>query len=264
MNKTEICTILSNTQIAQGIFKMGIKSRNICKEAIPGQFLHVQIPHDSSLILRRPISINDIDMEEERVDIVYQLVGKGTNILSTLQAGDCINVLGPLGNGFIQPKTYNNIYIIGGGCGVAPLKFFVNKHKDKHLSCFLGYRNRESSYQIEDFQMMSSDVRICTDDGSLGYKGFVNDILSNALNYTAADLIVACGPIPMLVGIQTLSNRYDIPCQISLEERMGCGVGGCLVCVCKIKASTPEGWTYKKVCTDGPVFWAKEVVLADE
>lgn len=251
--------IIKNQEIAKDLYKISFNIPEIAETAKPGQFVHIKIPADSSLLLRRPISINGVNRQTGQLDLVYQKVGKGTEIISKAQPGTKLDILGPLGKGFWIPKGIKKVYVVGGGCGVAPVKFAAQEWRHLDITSFLGFRNRASSYQIEDFTSLSSRVLISTDDGSLGQKGSIITLLNDSILEQKPDLILACGPIPMLKAMQQTAEHFDIPCQISLEERMGCGVGGCLVCSCAI--GHKDDWEYKKVCMDGPVFWSKEVML---
>lgn len=259
MEKSNISQILSNQSIAHNMYLMAIDSRTIADNGKPGQFIHIKIPADNSLLLRRPISINSIDRDRGIVYIAYQVVGKGTHILSMLKKGDKLDVLGPLGNGFSIPYEADNIVLVGGGCGIAPLRYIVDYWTDKTYTSFLGYRDRNSIYQLEIFDKASDKTYLSTDDGSQGEKGFITDILKRERENINSNLIIACGPINMLREVQTFSNEHNVPCQISLEERMGCGIGACMVCSCAVRSK--KDLEYKKVCSDGPVFWSDEVIL---
>lgn len=251
--------VLENHEIADSFYRLIIVADEIAHSADPGQFIHIRIPNDGSLLLRRPISINGIDQERGRVQLVYQVVGKGTKILSNVKIGTKLDVLGPLGRGFWIPQGTQKICIVGGGCGVAPTRFIGQKWGHLEIYSFLGFRNKDMVFQVEDFERFSKKVFLSTDDGSMGYKGSVIQLLQQHLLSERPNLILACGPIPMLIAMQSVVGKYNIPCQISLEERMGCGVGGCMVCSCAIGDSHQK--SYKKVCSDGPVFWSKEVFL---
>lgn len=258
MKTTYQAPILENIRIADEIYKITMAAPDIAENAIPGQFVHIKIPGDSSLLLRRPISINSVNKQKGIIDLVYQKVGKGTSILSSLQPDEVkIDILGPLGNGYKVPENTRKLCLVGGGCGVAPLKFAAERWMNLDITACLGFRNKPSVYQIEDFQRLCNRVFISTDDGSMGDKGFATNSLIKWIEKQKPDLILGCGPIPMIKTLKNISNKYNIPCQISLEERMGCGIGGCLVCSCAIRVNS--SWEYKKVCTDGPVFNSEEV-----
>jgi len=262
MKGTDKCKIVENVRIASNMYKMAFISSYIALNAHPGQFVHIKVPYDNSLLLRRPISIHDVHPQTGRVEIAYQVVGKGTRILSRMNAGQIIDVLGPLGKGFTISREIKSAIVIGGGCGVAPLKFLVRclKEGGGAVTALLGFRNREAVYGLDEFERFSDQLFITTDDGSLGSKGLVTQALEKELRKHLPDVMFACGPVPMLKVVQRLAKEYSVPCQISLEERMGCGIGGCLVCSCAIRTSDGD-FEYKRVCQDGPVFWSQEVLL---
>lgn len=251
--------VLDNHQIANDLYKMSLQAPEIAERVRPGEFVHIKVPKDESLLLRRPLSVNGVDRDKGQLDLVYQRVGKGTKIFASLKPGTLLDILGPLGKGFWIPDEVESIYIVGGGCGIAPVRFAAQEWSSLDITSFLGFRDKSYIYQVDDFEEFSNRVFISTDDGSQGYQGTITRALALQLKKKKPDLILGCGPTPMLRAVHELAESYDIPCQISLEERMGCGIGGCLVCSCAIKKK--DGWDYKKVCHDGPVFWSKEVVL---
>lgn len=262
MRGSDICQVVKNTMIAPSMYKMAFVSKSIASNAKPGQFVHIKVPGDHSLLLRRPISIHDVQTQTGMVEIVYQVVGKGTRILSGINAGQIIDVLGPLGNGFTISKEIRNAFVVGGGCGIAPLKFLMRRLKEMGvaITALLGFRNRESVYELEIFERFSDRLFVTTDDGSLGRKGLVTQVLEEELKGQPPDIMFACGPTPMLKVVQQLAREYSVPCQMSLGERMGCGIGGCLVCSCAVRTRDGD-FEYKRVCKDGPVFWSEEVIL---
>lgn len=254
--------VLENYEIADNLYKLTIEAGDISRKAEPGQFVHIRVPQDGSRLLRRPISINGVNQEEGQVDLIYQVVGGGTRILSKVDKGLELDVLGPLGRGFWVPEGTERLYIVGGGCGVAPTRFIGQIWGHLDITSFIGFQSRTKAYQIRDFEEFSKEMFISTDDGTLGHKGSIVDVLEQELSLERPDLIMACGPRPMLRALQDVVLEYDIPCQISLEERMGCGLGGCAVCSCAIGDS--QNQSYKKVCVDGPVFWSEEVFLDEK
>jgi dihydroorotate dehydrogenase electron transfer subunit len=169
-----------------------------------------------------------------------------------------LNVLGPLGRGFSVGEA-QIIYLAGGGCGIAPLRFIPDQWPDRRYHAFLGYRSQAHVHLEDQFHRLSEAVHIATNDGSYGMGGFVTDLLIGGIENLRPDMLLACGPDPMLRKIQEIAQTYQIPCQMSLEERMGCGVGGCLVCACAV--SKDGELDYKRVCADGPVFDSREVVF---
>ena len=207
-------------------------------------------------------SLHRMDQDAGIVEIIYQVVGKGTDILTERRSGEELEVLGPLGNGFSWQEE-KRIGLVGGGMGIAPLLAAGEQavSEGKEVVVFLGARSRDYLLAQEKFERLGQ-VFVVTDDGSVGEKALVSKPLDEYLKNQGLDLILACGPIPMLKAVAAISVAQDIPAQLSLEQRMGCGVGACLGCAFPVRADTPEGYTYKRVCHDGPVFWAQEVLFS--
>lgn len=251
--------IISNVEVAPGNFCMAINAPQIARNAKPGQFIGVAtngVGGASGLILRRPLSIHRV--KKEAVEVIYQVIGKGTKALSNRISGDMLDVIGPLGKGFDLPKGKGQkIILVAGGMGVAPLVFLAEKlrilrtpNPELRTLVLLGARTKKLLLCEDEFKKAGCDVKIATDDGSKGRKGFVTDLLEDFLRVT----IYACGPHPMLKQVARISKQHNVPAQVSLEERMACGFGACLGCAVKMK-----GERYKMVCKDGPVFNANEV-----
>jgi len=248
------CTVVSNIELCRNIYEIIVESNEIAETAKPGQFLHIKTSHCKEPLLRRPISISRIYREKGLISLVYQVVGVGTEKLSGLSEGCRIDVLGPLGNGFpiFEDKS---CAVIGGGMGVAPLLELA--HHLRGCDAYLGFKC--SPFKAEEYEKACSRVYIATEDGSTGSKGFVTDIIENIGRY---DVIYTCGPKPMLMRVKEMCRSAGVECYMSVEERMGCGIGACLVCACSIE-QTDGSRHYMKVCTDGPVFRAEEVVFDD-
>ncbi|MDD6074763.1 MAG: dihydroorotate dehydrogenase electron transfer subunit [Otoolea sp.] len=249
----ETAVVYSQEELAPGIFSMWITTR-AAKEARPGQFISVY-SRDGSRLLPRPISICEVEPEEERLRIVYRIAGEGTREFSSYESGDPIDIMGPLGNGF--PQEGENVFLIGGGIGIPPMLELA-----KQLNCekqiILGYRD-ENLFLRDEFEAYG-EVFVATEDGSVGTKGNVlNAIRENGLT---ADVMYACGPTPMLRALKAYAEENHIRCYISLEEKMACGIGACLACVCKTKEVDSHSNVHnKRICKDGPVFLAGEVDL---
>lgn len=245
--------ITEQVKLAEDIYSMWIKSEEIALTAKPGQFVSLYCK-DGSRLLPRPISICEIDKVQGTVRLVYRSAGKGTKEFSALKSQDSIEVMGPLGNGFaLEGKK---ALLIGGGIGIPPmLELAKNLNCDKQI--VLGYR--DTTFMENEFAPFGK-VYLSTEDGSKGTKGNVLDAIKE--NNLEADIIFACGPTPMLRGIQTYALERGIRCQLSLEERMACGIGACLGCVCKTKeVDHHSNVKNKRICKDGPVFYAEEVEL---
>lgn len=255
MKFQEKCELLEKEQIKNDIYKFKIKTEHIAKEAKPGQFLEIRVSDEIEPFLRRPISIYSID--DNNIEFIFQIKGKGTNILSQKKIGEKIDIIGPLGSGTFTIKEYNNVAIIGGGIGIYPLYEAAKELKGKtKINVYLGFRNKDYVTNEKEFKEIADKLIITTDDGSYGKKGFAIDYLKKD---ERPDIIMACGPLPMLKAIQEYSKEIGVPCQISLEERMGCGLGACLGCaVKKANISNTEYW---HVCKDGPVFDANTVEI---
>ncbi|MDF2891807.1 MAG: 2-polyprenylphenol hydroxylase-like oxidoreductase [Clostridia bacterium] len=252
--KNEICEIIHNKELTLGVFEMIFRSENIAALAMPGQFVHLRVNTGLYPLLRRPISIHSVDKTKGTVAIIYHIVGKGTEEISKQVTG-VIDVMGPLGNGF--PKLAGKkCAVVGGGIGVAPL-LELSKSLS-HCDAYLGFRN--CTYKVEAFENSCNKVYLTTEDGSAGHKGYITDQLKK--NITEYDVVYTCGPKIMMKKVMEICQLNNVECYVSLEERMACGIGACLVCACKIQEENGE-WHHKKVCKDGPVFNAKEVLFDD-
>lgn len=232
--------ILENKEVSDGIFLMKL---NASLKGVPGQFYMLKVGNLDPL-LPRPISIYDVG--ENEISFLYQVVGKGTEIMAEKKRGDTIEILGPLGNGFkIEGEK---VAVVGGGIGIAPLLYLCKKLKsvNKHVEVFLGYRTKP--YLTEEFEKVADKVSIATEDGSVGHKGYVTEIIGNDF-----DTLYSCGPNLMTKSLKSL-NICDRE-YYSLEARMACGIGACLGCSIK----TVNGM--KRVCHEGPIFSKDEVIL---
>ncbi|PKM50384.1 MAG: dihydroorotate dehydrogenase electron transfer subunit [Firmicutes bacterium HGW-Firmicutes-7] len=247
------CKIIYNNQIAEGVYEIVFESASISSLAQPGQFVNLYSSIGSRL-LPRPISICEVNTKEQWVKLVYAVVGDGTKEFSMLGKGQTIDVLGPVGNGY-EVEACETSILVGGGVGTPPLLELAKRIEGKKL-IYLGFRT--GSYLVEEFKKYG-EVQVATDDGSEGHHGTVITLMNQ--NNADGQRIYACGPKPMLKALQQWAGERNIRAQLSLEERMGCGFGACVGCVCKIKAKNELGYTYKKVCKDGPVFDAKEVLF---
>lgn len=249
MKTVEMAKVKSISFITDIICDLRLYCPEIANNAKAGQFVEVY-PDNGANLLSRPISICEIDKNEGTLRLVFQIVGKGTKLFSELQPNDQVRLLGPCGNGYTLGE--GKAILVGGGIGVPPLLETCKQLKGEKI-VVLGFRS--GSFLVEEFEKLGAKVYVATDDGSVGFKGNVVDLLK-AENITG-DMIYSCGPKIMLKFLSMYADEKNIPCQVSMEERMACGIGACVGCVVQIKDG--DGWTYKKVCKDGPVFDSKEV-----
>lgn len=231
-------------------FKLKLKSKKTLPEINPGQFVEVQVNSDSKVLLRRPISINDVDFQTNEISLIIQTVGQGTKELAKINEGKEINLVYPLGNGFnIEGE---NPLLVGGGVGIAPLLYLAKNFHAKGIKpkVLLGFRSQEQMIDLKEYEKYA-DVYISTQDGSVGSKGLVTE---NEIFTQSYDTIYTCGPTPMMKAISDYSLKNNIKCYASLENKMACGIGACLCCV----QNTTEG--HKCTCTEGPVFNVKDII----
>lgn len=253
----EQAAVLSQEQIADQIFSMWLKTEQIAKEAVPGQFISVY-SNDLGRMLPRPISICETDKEKGALRIVYRVAGKGTEEFSCCKAGDTLDILGPLGNGFPLERCPEGkkAFLIGGGIGIPPM-VQLSKELQGEVQVVAGYR--DELFLTEELKA-NGTLYLATEDGSAGTKGNVLDCIRE--NGLTADVIYACGPTPMLRAIKSYAEEHRIDCWISMEERMACGIGACLACVCKSKEIDDHSKVHnKRICKEGPVFHAQDVEL---
>ncbi len=247
--------VLSCEPLCAGLTRIVLHAPEIARTAKAGQFIHMLVP-DGAHVLRRPISLMAFDPAAGTLTLAIQPKGRGTQILCAVKPGDAVQCLGPLGTGF-DGCGAQTIYFVGGGVGVAPICGAMDSFATPDSRAFFGFRGREYAYGMTQTPCAVTAV---SDDGTLGERALVTKPLLAAIEEKRPDLIMACGPAPMLAAVQRIALECGIPCQLSLEERMGCGIGACLGC--NVKAVHPDGtWGYKRVCKDGPVFDAKEVDL---
>ena len=250
-------TVAEQKKLAEGIYSMWLLAEEIAVQAKPGQFISVY-SNDKSRVLPRPISICEIDREQGKLRIVYRVVGKGTEEFSKALAGDTFEILGPLGNGFpLEEAKGKRVLMVGGGIGVPPM-LQTAKEAEAEAVIVSGYRNNDL-FLKEELENAGS-LYIATEDGSVGTKGNVLDAIRE--NGIQADVMFACGPTPMLRALKQYAEEKNMPCWISMEEKMACGIGACLACVCQSKNVDAHSHVHnKRICKDGPVFLSTEVEL---
>jgi dihydroorotate dehydrogenase electron transfer subunit len=278
--------VIENISIAPDIYSMRVLHPRAVAVAEPGQFMHVRCSNTTAPLLRRPLSIAGIDRDAGVIRFVYRVVGEGTRILSEMVPGQELDMLGPLGTGFPIPDDKTNAVLIGGGVGVAPLLFLcqrlselwmledkspqgktknaTDKRESKTASektqprgtAVFGFTTKSQAFGLNEIDD-GFIIIPCTDDGSLGHKGYPSELLEVIIaSGKRPDILYACGPRPLMAKVKRLAEKVEIPTYISLEEHMACGIGACLGCAVKSSAGV-----YKKVCSDGPVFKAQDVEL---
>ncbi len=253
------CLVESQEMLTDDIYSLWVKAPELVKDAHSGQFVSVY-SKDKSRLLPRPISICDLDKEKGLLRLVYRIVGAGTLEFSTFSGGDTVDILGPLGNGY--DLNAEKPILLGGGIGIPPMLRLARELRDKgvskeNLSVILGFR--DSSFLLKEFEDIAS-VYVTSDNGAVGIKG---NVIDGIREYdVSGDMIFSCGPTPMLRAVKAYSEEKGIAAQLSLEEKMACGVGACLACVCESKDVDDHSKVHnKRICKDGPVFYAEEVVL---
>ena len=245
-----------NEKVAQETYLMGLESPEITRVSEPGQFVMIRVREGTDPILRRPFSICSVEGDSLFL-ILYQVVGQGTSIMSEAVEGDKFSVLGPLGKGFEMPQAGDTPILVSGGVGIAPLVFLAQTLGNRKALLMTGFRSVNEIVEKETCGLSDFQVSISTDDGTVGHPGFVTDLLEDRLddNKNETLSVFACGPVPMLKKVATLTQSQGIPCQVSLESLMACGVGACQGCA--VPAASTEDRTYFHVCEDGPIFNSK-------
>ena len=242
---------------------MTLEAPYIAKNAKPGQFIQVRCSNGLDPLLRRPFSIHRLKAQGSRlkgIEILYEVLGKGTELLAGKKKGESLNVLGPLGNGFTMPSAFSlqpSAILVAGGIGVAPLIFLAEKLKEIRIMVLLGARTKNLILCEKDFKKATPEVYVSTDDGTYGSQGFVSKLFHKILKTTESKfetIVYVCGPHGMLKCIADICQERKFKCQVSLEEKMACGIGVCLGCAVKTKSGT------KLACKDGPIFNASELI----
>lgn len=237
--------VYENIKVEDGIYKLTIKGKFNVK---PGQFYLLRA-WDMEPVLSRPISVHFVD--DEKISFLYAVVGRGTKILSQLETGDEIRITGPLGNGFDVEKIAGNVAIVCGGIGAAPMVYLASQLKGCSVDFYAGFRT--VSKTVDNVEKHVNNLKLSTEDGSIGHKGYVTDLLKPE-NY---DVILCCGPEVMMYKVIKMCEDTKTPVYVSMEKKMACGIGACLVCTCKTKDGR------KRTCKEGPVFLGSELILND-
>ncbi len=249
--------LLANEHLGGLYYRAELEAPEIATQVQPGQFAHVRVPGPSEALLRRPFSI--FKATAETISIIYKVVGRGTRALSELRPGTQLSIIAPLGHGFSVPGPGDPTpLLVAGGYGMAALYLLAERARVRGV-VFLGAQTRADVICEPEFRALGWPVRVTTEDGSYGQKGLVTDPLRGELERDASHRkLFACGPMPMLAAVAKLAEEFDLPAEVSAEQQMCCGVGACLTCVVPVK--TPGGWDYQRVCTEGPVFDARQIM----
>jgi dihydroorotate dehydrogenase electron transfer subunit len=248
--------IVSNERDTDSYFRLVVRAPKIAPLVQPGQFVHARILPLKHALLRRPFSI--FQVSGDTLSVLYKNVGQGTEVLSQMQPGQELNLIGPLGHGFTVPPAGGDVpLLVAGGYGMAALYLLAQRSPQKGI-VFVGGRRRVDILCEEEFRALGWEVHITTEDGTHGVTGLVTQTLLTELNRrTPGRKLFACGPTPMLKAVGRLAEQFNLPAELSLDEHMGCGIGVCLTCVVPIKSA--DGWEYQRTCTEGPVFECRQV-----
>lgn len=251
--------VIENKPAAAGVYRMILRTGMKIPDILGGQFLHFAVPDRPDLTLRRPFCICKYDYNT--VTIYYAAVGRGTRAMADLKEGTLVKCVMPLGNGFILKDGYKKVALIGGGIGVAPLLPVPGSFPGREYRAYLGYNSAAHMILHGEFAMACAEVKVTTDDGTFGAPGFPTDLLKEDIrNGYKPDAILVCGPEPMMRAVRNIAETYNIDAYMSGENRMGCGVGACLVCTCAVKDEKGE-YRNLRSCKEGPVFDLKKVRL---
>jgi len=251
--------VLFNRQIGPAYYKIGLACSEHFSMAKAGQFIMLRTTRQTRPLLRRPFSIHNLIIANgvtEGLEVLYKVVGQGTALLARQKSGDIVDILGPLGSGFLIPRQAGRIFFVGGGVGIAPLVFLVSQLDRRNIDladcrAFIGGRNKEDLLCIDDFARLGVPVQTTTDDGSAGDQCLITHPLEAVVEQVKPDIIVACGPMEMLACIVGITEKFDVPCQVSIETLMACGMGACLGCAVEGR-DRPDRFLH--ACLDGPVF----------
>ena len=246
-----LCEIVENTLLTDAVFSITVISKELAGASRAGQFLHIKC--GEARILRRPISICCV--KDDKIRFIFDAKGEGTRWLSGCQIGEKLDILGPLGNNFTIPE--DKFIVVGGGMGTPPMLYAAEASGNK-ATAILGFRCASRVILTEEFKKACNDVYITTDDGSVGIHGAVTQPLEELLKSGEYSAVMSCGQMLMQKSVAELCAFYSIPCQVSVEERMGCGIGACLVCACAVIGE--NGKEMRRACIDGPVYFSDKVV----
>jgi dihydroorotate dehydrogenase electron transfer subunit len=270
--RQQTCDVLENVRLARDTYRIRLKTPEIAGAIIPGQFVMLRQLERADPLLGRPFALYDTVLDTEGsplgIDVVYLVVGKMTRLMATLNIGDRLEVWGPLGHGFRNLEGRKEVALVAGGIGQTPFLAAIRQllgsrgyggvpasRQVDRVRLYYGVRSADLAAGVDDFRSAGAEVRLSSDDGSLGFRGFVTDLLAL---HPRPEHIIGCGPEPMLHALAALTRKWTVPCDVSLETPMACGLGICFSCVTKVQTS--DGWDYKRVCIDGPIFEANRLV----
>jgi dihydroorotate dehydrogenase electron transfer subunit len=260
MSALEGCTVVENAVIAQDVWRVVLRAPDVARRLEAGQFVHLRLPALEAHILRRPFSVFAVDRGREHIEVVYQVLGEGTRLLSHLGPGAKLDLIGPLGQGWRVPPSARELLLVAGGVGFAPLNLLIERlvvrSADARVHLVAGAQSVGRLMPLDHLGHCGDRVAVtvATDDGSAGYRGFTTDVARELLEQGSFDYIATCGPEPMQRTVAALAAEHGVTCEVSLERRMACGVGVCLSCVVETVAGS------RRACVDGPVFDAREVL----
>jgi dihydroorotate dehydrogenase electron transfer subunit len=268
--------VTENVRLARDTYRIRLASPEIAAAIRPGQFVMLRLPGVNDPLLGRPFALYDTVLDAAvrpiAFDVVYLVVGKLTRLLADLRAGERLEVWGPLGNGFVDMSGARDVALVAGGIGQTPFLAYVRQQlgsrgysgatpipQAARVRVYYGVRSADLAAGVDDFLAAGAEVHLSSDDGTLGFRGFVTQLLAT---HDRPSHIAGCGPEPMLHALAKLARDWGVPCHLSLETPMACGLGICFSCVTKVR--TPDGWDYRRVCVDGPVFDAATLACDDE
>lgn len=252
--------VVRHIQVSRTMYELEFIAPAIAPDCIPGQFVHIRSALDNNPLLRRPLSLYDVDKKLGSITLLYKVVGKGTGLLTRIRPKEYVDAMGPLGHGFSILAPRKTALLVGGGVGIAPLIYLgrVLQNQGCNVKVIHGVESRRELVALGKLREIGVEFMPSTMDGSAGYKGLVTDLLLKKVNPADIDFIYCCGPEKMMARVSDYARENGIAGEVSLEEYMACGVGACLGCARKLKSSDTE---YKKICKDGPVFGMEEVEL---
>ncbi len=263
-----IAEVLSNREVSEFYYKMELICPELEEVVIPGQFMMLRVRDGYEPYLRRPFSFYGIKTLNglRSFEILYKVVGTGTRMMKEIKPKESLDIIAPLGNGFSIPEDVKRAIIVSGGIGLAPLVFLaesIRKNNKAEIIFLHGGQSRKDIIDIERIEKVSSDIRICTEDGSMGSKMLVTELLIEYLENSVENtqgIIFSCGPKAMLKIVSSIAGRFNIPCQVSLESFMACGFGACLGCALKVYQERSNEIMYERVCKEGPVFDSRRII----